>query len=476
MLNRVTEYFLPAGFGGTTDEQRQARTIVNTVALTSLFSLNFLLLCWWGAFWPGLYLMAFNVGGFILLLFCYRWGWFSYVALGYLYLAAGYLGVFLNCVYQGGFFAATTPWLVLCPVVGTFLLGWRGGLAGGLASGLSIAGLWELERRHIALPNSVPADKFLFWHLDIALGLLLILLMVALVFDRIYSATLAQLTDKHTQLGQRTGQLEQALHQLKEAQTRLVHSEKMASLGELVAGIAHEIQNPLNFINNYAEINNELLRELPPEVLAALPPAERAELSYLLTTLGRNQEAIARHGQRTDNIVRSMLQHANTGPRERQPTNLNQLVGEYLPLAYAGLRAKDPSFQARLQTRLDPTVGDIDAVAADLGRVLLNLFSNALHATAERLAQEPAGTYQPQLLVTSRRLPGQVELRVRDNGGGIPEAMLQKIFQPFFTTKAAGTGLGLSLSFDIVVQGHGGQLLVESQEGEGSEFRLLLPG
>jgi two-component system NtrC family sensor kinase len=475
MLTRVTNYFLPAGFGGSPDEQRQARTIVNTVAVTSLFSANFLLLCWWGHFWPGIYLMLFNVGAFVVLLFCYRQGLFSYAVLGYLYLAAGYLGVFLNCVYQGGYYAATTPWLVLCPVVGTFLLGWRGGLSAGTVALLSIGGLWELERRHLVLPNSVPPAKALFWHLDVLMGLLLILLLVALVFDRIYSATLEQLTEKNTLLAQRTEQLEQALRLLNEAQARLVHSEKMASLGELMAGIAHEIQNPLNFINNYAEINNELLRELPAGTLDQLPPTEREYLQDLLDTLTRNLGTIVRHGQRTDNIVRNMLQHAHTGPRERQPTNLNQLVTEYLLLAYAGLRAKEPAFQAQLHTQLDPAVGEIDVVASDLGRVLLNLFSNALYATAERQRQEPAGRYQAQLTVSSQRLPTQVELRVRDNGSGMPEAVRQKVFQPFFTTKAAGTGLGLSLSHDIVVKGHGGQLLVTSQEGEGTEFRLLLP-
>ena len=474
---RITDYFIPADFDGSVNQMRRTRIITNVSLLTSLFSFNFLVVSWLLNFQPAVYLMLFNVVTFLALPFGFRRKLFSFVTFGYGYLLAGYLGVVLSAAYQGGYYSVVTLWLLLCPVTGTFLLGRRGGLTFFGLSLLSLAVLWELERRHLVLPNFIPPAFALYWHLNSVVSLMLILLVVALVFDRINVSTLRLVTEKNDLLSLRTEQLEHSLADLKNAQERLVHSEKMASLGELTAGIAHEIQNPMNFVNNFAEVSNELLRELPPDAFAALAPPEQARVGALLATLERNLARISRHGQRVDDIVRNMLQHAYTGPREQQPTDLNHLAAEYLHLTYSGLRAKDPTFQATMHTQFDPLVGDVNLVAADIGRVLLNLFNNALYATAEKQRQLPAGTYQPQLTVSSRRRAGQVEIRVQDNGGGMPEAVRQKVFQPFFTTKPAGigTGLGLSLSYDIVVKGHGGQLVVTSQEGEGTEFQVLLP-
>ncbi|WBA40967.1 sensor histidine kinase [Hymenobacter canadensis] len=475
-MDRITSYFMPAGFVGTPDQTRQARIITNTVLLTSLFSFNFLVLCWWAGFWPGMYLMIFNVVAFLVLPFGFRQGLFSYVTFGYIYLVAGYLGVFLNSIYQGGYFAATTSWLVLCPVSATFLLGRRAGIIFFVVSLLSVVGLWELERRGIHLPSTVPPEHRLFWSLDILGGLMLILLVVSVVFDQINQNTLRQLTENNDLLSLRTSQLEQSLNELRATQAMLVHSEKMASLGELTAGIAHEIQNPMNFVNNFSEVSCELLQELPPAMFTALPAAQQALVQGTLETLGRNLARITRHGQRVDGIVRSMLQHAHTGPRERQLTDLNHLATEYLNLAYSSLRAKDPAFHAALHTDLAPDLGLANVVAPDIGRVLLNLFNNALYALQEQRHRQPAG-YLPSLTVSTRRMGTEVEIRVRDNGCGMPEEVRQKVFQPFFTTKPAGTGtgLGLSLSHDIVVKGHGGRFLVDSQPGQGTEFQLWLP-
>ncbi|QIX59838.1 hypothetical protein HER32_00985 [Hymenobacter sp. BT18] len=478
MFSRLTDFFLPAGFQGSANELRQVRITINTVLLTSAFSFNFLLLCWWAGFWPGVYLMLFNVVTFLVLPFGFRHRLFSAVAFGYIYLTVGYLGVFVNCLYQGGYYAATTSWLVLCPVAGTFLLGRRGGLIFFAVTLLSVGVLWELERRGIHLPNSVPAEHALFWHFDILLGLMLILGVVAMVFDQVNANTLRLLTEKNDLLSLRTHQLEHSIATLKATQQQLVHSENMASLGELTAGIAHEIQNPLNFVNNFSEGSCELLKELPANTFDNLAPPEKARVDELLARLNRNLTLITRHGQRVDSIVRNMLQHAHTGPREPMPTDLNRLAAEYLHLTYSGLRAKDPGLRVDIQTDFDPLVGQVSVVPADLGRVLLNLFNNAIYATAEKQKQFAAGGYQARIRVSSHRRAGQVELRVEDNGCGMPEAVRQKIFQPFFTTKPAGTGtgLGLSLSHDIVVKGHGGQFLVSSREGEGTEFQLLLPG
>ena len=247
----------------------------------------------------------------------------------------------------------------------------------------------------------------------------------------------------------------------------------MASLGELTAGIAHEIQNPLNFVNNFADVSAELLTELQA-ALAAHDPAEAATLA---ADVGQNLGKIHQHGQRAASIVRGMLEHSRQSTGERQPLDLNALCDEYLRLAYHGLRAKDKAFNATLETDLLPALPLVEGVGATLSRVLLNLFTNAFYAVQQRqLAKGEAG-YVPTVSVSTQRVGQQVEIRVSDNGTGMPESVKAKIFQPFFTTKPTGegTGLGLSLSHDIVTKGHGGTLTAASEPGRGTEFRLLLP-
>ncbi|MFD1470601.1 ATP-binding protein [Hymenobacter caeli] len=268
-------------------------------------------------------------------------------------------------------------------------------------------------------------------------------------------------------------ELRGALAELRTTQAQLIQAEKMASLGELTAGIAHEIQNPLNFVNNFSEVSTELLAELK-EAQAA---GDAEEVTALTDDLTQNLGKIAQHGQRAASIVRGMLEHSRASSGERAPTDVNALADEYLRLAYHGLRAKNKSFNAALETAFAPGLPPVEAVAGDLGRVLLNLFTNAFYAVQQRQrAGEPG--YQPTVSVATRRVGGQVEIRVADNGTGMSEAVQAKIFQPFFTTKPTGegTGLGLSLAHDIVAQGHGGTLTVESREGVGTAFRISLPG
>ena len=277
-------------------------------------------------------------------------------------------------------------------------------------------------------------------------------------------------------LTQQADELRATLAELKATQAQLVQSEKMASLGELTAGIAHEIQNPLNFVNNFADVSVEMLTELREE--QARPQRDSELEADLLNDINQNLQKIHYHGQRAASIVKGMLEHSRASTGERQPTDINHLTEEYLRLAYQGLRAKDKSFNATLTTDLAPTLPPVEAVGADLGRVLLNLFSNAFYAVRQRQRQRlgEAG-YAPTVTVSTRQVGEQVEIRVRDNGLGIPEAVRDKIFQPFFTTKPAGegTGLGLSLSYDIVTKGHGGTLTVTSQEDKFTEFLISLP-
>jgi len=290
-------------------------------------------------------------------------------------------------------------------------------------------------------------------------------------------------TQRTAELTNQKEELEKTLAELKSAQKQLVHSEKMASLGELTAGIAHEIQNPLNFVNNFSELSVELAQELLEEIEKT--DFDRALVTDLLSDLTQNQQKINHHGKRAASIVTNMLQHSRTSTGSKEATDLNALADEYLRLSYHGLRAKDKTFNAKMLTDFDPSVGKVNVVPQDLGRVLLNLINNAFYAVHQRKTNVGAGPnpsdverYEPAVKVSSKKLDASmVEIRIRDNGTGIPDSLKAKIFQPFFTTKPTGqgTGLGLSLAFDIVTKGHGGTMEVESREGEGTEFIIKIP-
>jgi signal transduction histidine kinase len=270
---------------------------------------------------------------------------------------------------------------------------------------------------------------------------------------------------------QQKDQLQQALDQLKSTQSQLVQSEKMASLGELTAGIAHEIQNPLNFVNNFSEVSTELVKEMVQEV----DKGNTDEVKAIANDVVQNLEKINHHGTRAADIVKGMLQHSRSSNGVKELTDINALCDEYLRLFYHGLRAKDKPFNADFETKFDTTLAPINVVPQDIGRVILNLINNAFYAVNEKSKQGIAD-YEPTISVVTKKVNHQVEIRVTDNGNGIPPNILDKIFQPFFTTKPTGqgTGLGLSLSYDIV-KAHGGELMVESKEGAGSEFLIQLP-
>ncbi len=270
-------------------------------------------------------------------------------------------------------------------------------------------------------------------------------------------------------------QVDKTLVDLKQAQQQLVQSEKMASLGELTAGIAHEIQNPLNFVNNFSDVSTELLEEMKTE----LEKGNTEDAKTIADDVIQNLEKILVHGKRADGIVKSMLQHSRASSGKKEATNINALADEYLRLAYHGLRAKDKLFNATMKTDYDETIGNINIISQDIGRVILNLITNAFYVVTEKKNASTSSTgqpYEPTVTVTTKKIDNIVEVSVRDNGNGIPQKVLDKIFQPFFTTKPTGqgTGLGLSLSYDIV-KAHGGEIKVETKEGEGSEFIIILP-
>ena len=265
--------------------------------------------------------------------------------------------------------------------------------------------------------------------------------------------------------------LETTLSELKSAQAQLIQSEKMVSLGELSAGIAHEIQNPLNFVNNFSEINKELLAEMNTEIEIG----NYNEVKVIAKDITDNEEKINQHGKRADAIVKGMLQHSRSSSATKELTDINKLSDEYLRLAYHGIRAKDKFFNVTMKTDFDESIGNINIIPQDIGRVILNLITNAFYVVNEK-KKSGVENYEPVVKVITKKLQNKVKIIVVDNGNGIPAKVLNKIFQPFFTTKPTGqgTGLGLSLSYDIV-KAHGGDLKVETKEGEGSEFIILLP-
>ena len=266
--------------------------------------------------------------------------------------------------------------------------------------------------------------------------------------------------------------LESTLNNLKNTQTQLIQSEKMASLGELTAGIAHEIQNPLNFVNNFSEVSIELLTEMENE----LNNGDKQEAIAIAEDVKQNLEKINHHGKRADFIVKGMLQHSRTSTGEKQSTNINVLADEFLKLSYHGLRAKDKSFNAELISRFDESLPKINVVQQDMGRVMLNLFNNAFYAVNQKAKTAEAG-YKPEVTVTTSTENSKVIIKIKDNGSGIPDSIKDKIMQPFFTTKPTGegTGLGLSLTYDMVVKGHGGSIHVDTKNGEYTEFTVTLP-
>ncbi len=288
--------------------------------------------------------------------------------------------------------------------------------------------------------------------------------------------TIAELEQKRKAVEESKDALQKSLENLKAAQAQLIQSEKMASLGELTAGIAHEIQNPLNFVNNFSEVSNELISEMVEEV----DKGNTTEVKVLASDIRANLEKILHHGKRADAIVKGMLQHSRSSSGIKEPTDINALCDEYLRLSYHGLRAKDNSFNATIKTDFDNSIGTINIIPQDIGRVILNLLTNAFYEVDEKKKLNIPG-HDPTVTISTRLLNPPsggrgAEIKVADNGNGIPQKVLDKIFQPFFTTKPTGqgTGLGLSLSYDIV-KAHGGELKVETKEGEGTEFIISLP-
>ena len=323
----------------------------------------------------------------------------------------------------------------------------------------------QQRQQHIEAAKSAYRVKFRMYAL--LTGLAIFLIVVIILYRNSVQRKKANIL-----LSQQKNELEATLTKLKTTQNQLVQSEKMASLGEMTAGIAHEIQNPLNFVNNFSEVNAELIEELKTELEAG----NKEQAIAIADDIKENEEKINHHGKRADGIVKSMLQHSRSSSGKKELTDINALADEYTRLAYHGLRAKDKTFNAKFETEFDQSIDPIHVIPQEIGRVLLNLINNAFYAVTEK--EKQAGeNYEPTVSVTTKRAGNKIEVTVKDNGQGIPQKVLDKIFQPFFTTKppGQGTGLGLSLSYDIITKGHNGEFRVETKEGEGTVFIVSLP-
>ena len=335
----------------------------------------------------------------------------------------------------------------------------------------------QIEQREIQAVKAAYQSRIKIYVLG---GVLLTFLLLAIILFRSNQHKQKAnflLNKQKLEIDSQKSKVEKAYRELQSTQAQLIQSEKMASLGELTAGIAHEIQNPLNFVNNFSEVNKELLVEMKEQI----DKGNSEEAKVLANDIIDNEEKINQHGQRADAIVKGMLQHSRKSTGAKEPTDINKLADEYLRLAYHGLRVKDPrdaahkSFNVTMKTDFDEKIGKISIVPQDIGRAILNLITNAFYAVTEKKKQT-GNDFEPIVSVSTKKINGNLEIKVTDNGNGIPQKILDKIFQPFFSTKPTGqgTGLGLSLSYDIV-KAHGGELKVETKEGEGAEFTIQLP-
>lgn len=327
----------------------------------------------------------------------------------------------------------------------------------------------EIEAREIQYKNKVR-----FYALLLALAVFILAGILLWRNNQQKQKANALLLHQKQETELQKAKVEQAYVELQAAQAQLIQSEKMASLGALTAGIAHEIQNPLDLVNNFSEVSVEMLIEMKGE----LDNGNKAEAAAITEEVIQNLEKVIHHGKRADAIVKGMLQHSRANTGKKEPTDINALADEYLRLSYSGLRAKDKSFNATIETHFDESIGKIEVIPQDIGRVLLNLINNAFYAVTQKkkAADQKGENYEPTVSVSTRKKDDRIEIRVKDNGIGIPQKAVDKIFQPFFTTKPTGqgTGLGLSLSYDII-KAHGAEIKVESKEGEGTEFIISLP-
>lgn len=457
MIRKLIDTFLPGSAENKGHDLRSERIFISVLLISALADLLGISLAIQLQLTVIGYLLVSNAIINLALLVLYKYGVpKNLVAHAFLLQHAISFGV--QAWYQGGLITPATAAYFLLPAVTILILGKRSAIVWFVITALMITGFYLYEVRYGTPTGHYPVDKKAYLFYGSVLSTNISIFILLLVYENSKNKALRLAEKRH--------------HDLVITQTQLIQAEKMASLGELTAGIAHEIQNPLNFVNNFSEVNSELIDELNEEIGKGNLDAARV----LAKSIQENEKKIVHHGKRADGIVKGMLQHSRSSTGVKEPTDINVLADEYLRLAYHGLRAKDKSFNAIMKTEFDDTIGLVHVVPQDLGRVILNLITNAFYAVTEK-KNSTGPAYEPTVTVSTRKVNDTVEIRVRDNGNGIPINIRDKIFQPFFTTKPTGhgTGLGLSMSYDIITKVHEGELTVESKSGEGSEFIIQLP-
>lgn len=463
ILRNLIEQFVPANIPADAEYQRRTRLIVYTIFITTLFAFLYVITSWMADFYLAAWIMLGCTSGFVLILFFVKSGVNILIAAN-LFGLLGVASILVCSYYGGGLHSPTLPWLASTPIVILLLVGKKSGYVWVSISASMVIVFGWLGFKGYPFLKLFPASKDPIFFTSVYFGLILIIFILSVVFENIRIRAQKEIVNQKEAV-------EDALSRLKTTQNRLIHSEKMAALGELTAGVAHEIQNPLNFVNNFSQVNLELLSELKEEVRTG----NWDEIMFLVDAIEQNTEKITHHGSRADAIVKSMQQHSRKSSGQLEPTDVNALVDECLRLSYHAMIGKDKSFNPAFKTQFDSQLDQIHLIRQDVGRVLLNMFNNAFYAVQDKRKQADEA-YQPTVLAITKKLTDKVEIRIKDNGTGIPERIRGKIFQPFFTTKPTGqgTGLGLSLSYDII-KTHGGEIDVESKEGLGSEFVIQLP-
>ena len=461
-MSSLFERLMPPAPSEDVEAFHQGYLLVVASFLTALFSAAYTVLHAYAGFTVGAVTMAAVTVIFFVLPPLFRHTG-SLPVVAHLFMLVGTAAILITTYYSAA--NEIMPWLAAVPLVAVLLAGKRQGSLWAVAAVALTALFTLLDQNGYPFPLALGRDHQPLWELLVRVGLPLLVFFLALVFQH-------EKERAFRRLHARNETLQHALTDLEQAQTQLIQHEKLASLGQLTAGVAHEIKNPLNFVNNFAA----LTRDLADDLREAVHDGDAVLVNELLDDLQENTARIEQHGRRADGIVRSMMAHARQEAGPREEVDLNTLVEEHVALAFHSQRARQPDFAVHLDQHSDAESGTVEAVRGEIGRVLLNLLDNAFYAAEAARLQCP-NAFAPTVRVETARVNGHVEVRVRDNGPGIPEDVQHAIFEPFFTTKPAGegTGLGLSLSHDIVSQRHGGALTVESTEGEGTTFTVTLP-
>ena len=463
MFNPFIKFFIPRAKQINSEKYRSARILVIVLLLTSVFNLLGIFSSITIKYIHSGYLLF--VSGFVCLMlaFAFRNG-LSFRITSYIFLAVGFVQIFLQAWWGGGLESPSTVALFLIPSIAVLLIGSKDATYWLVISIAGVLFLFYYEKTYGQLPELYDVSKRVNYLLNGTIGMMVCIFTIILSIDReknLYHKTLVYKNEE-----------------LRISQNRLILTEKLASLGELTAGIAHEIQNPLNFVTNFSELSVDLMKDIQEEM--GKENIDKGYVKEMMVDLTDNQEKIKHHGRRASSIVKGMLEHSRSGTGAKQMTDVNVIIKEFLALSFHGKRAKEVNFYSDYKMDFDKNLPQINVVPQEIGRVLVNLFNNAFYTVHQRASNYKGfypDTYSPLVLVTTKQVGNYMEIKVKDNGYGIPDDIKSKIFQPFFTTKPTGegTGLGLSLAYDIITKGHGGTLEVESKEGEGSEFIIHLP-